>query len=185
MRLASAAPRRPGLRRRWAAAPLAPWRALALLLAAGALLALLPATAAAQEIGYRPHPETDEARRAIGQLRSPYCPGLMLEVCPSGQAEMLRDSIRMLAAGGMPPGEIVEWMIANHGEEWRAAPKRSGLGLWAWLLTPIVLLFGAGVVAHRIRVLRGGAAPAGGDAPLTPDEEDELERQLAAVGEEE
>ena len=30
------------------------------------------------------------ATEAISQIRSPYCPGLMLEVCPSQQAEFLR-----------------------------------------------------------------------------------------------
>jgi cytochrome c-type biogenesis protein CcmH/NrfF len=179
MRAASAAPRRAGLRAPGRVAPLALLLALAVLLAAGALLAL-PSAAAAQEIGYRPQPESDAARRAIGQLRSPYCPGLMLEVCPSANAEMLRDSIRMLANQGTPPDEIVEWMIANHGEEWRAAPKRSGLGLWAWILPPLVLLLGAGVVGHRIRLLRRGAVT--GDAsPLSPEEQAELDGQLAAA----
>jgi cytochrome c-type biogenesis protein CcmH/NrfF len=151
---------------------------VAALLALGAALAPLPA--AAQEVGYRPQPESDAARRAIGQLRSPYCPGLMLEVCPSANAEMLRDSIRMLANEGTPPDAIVEWMISNHGEEWRAAPKRSGLGLWAWILPPAVLLLGAGVVGHRIRLLRSGAVQ--GDAsPLSPEEQAELDGQLAAA----
>lgn len=96
-------------------------------------------------------PNAAVARDAISQLRSPYCPGLMLEVCPSPQAEVLRDSIRELAAAGEPADEIVEWMLARHGEEWRALPKRSGGGLWAWIIPPVVLLGGAAVVARRLR----------------------------------
>jgi cytochrome c-type biogenesis protein CcmH/NrfF len=68
----------------------------------------------------------DAAERAIGQVRSPYCPGLMLEVCPSPEAGALRDSIRDLAREGMGEQELMEWMIDRHGEEWRAVPKRSG-----------------------------------------------------------
>ena len=73
------------------------------------------------------------AQRAIEQLRSPYCPGAMLEICPSDQARLLRDSIYDLAAAGWTTEQLVEWMLANHGEEWRALPRRSGAGLWAWL----------------------------------------------------
>ncbi|MBA2245822.1 MAG: cytochrome c-type biogenesis protein CcmH [Gemmatimonadetes bacterium] len=121
------------------------------------LLLVLAVPALAQSpAAQRPaaHSDSDVAREAIGQLRSPYCPGLMLEVCPSGQAEMLRDSIRMLAQQGQRANQIVEWMIANHGEEWRAVPKRSGAGLWAWVLPPLALLFGVGLVAAKLRSMR-------------------------------
>ncbi len=133
-----------GLRRR------AVWLSLLLL-----LVLAVPALAQAPAPAPRPmHPDSEVAREAIGELRSPYCPGLMLEVCPSGQAEMLRDSIRMLAQEGRSADWIVERMIANHGEEWRAIPKRSGAGLWAWILPPLALLLGVGVVAAKLHSLR-------------------------------
>jgi len=115
---------------------------------------LASAPAAAQRIQDRPHRE--EADRAIDRLRSPYCPGFMLRVCTSGQAAALRDSIYDLAAEGMGSDELVEWMIGRHGEEWRAVPKRSGAGLFAWVIPPVaVLLAVAGVVTwlrgHRPR----------------------------------
>jgi cytochrome c-type biogenesis protein CcmH/NrfF len=118
------------------------------------LLALLAAPAAAQ--GEARAKAT--AQEAISQLRSPYCPGLMLEVCPSAQAELLRDSIRAMAAAGVGTKEIVEDVLARHGEEWRAVPKKSGVGLWAWIATPAVLLLGVLLVAVRLRTMRGGAA---------------------------
>jgi cytochrome c-type biogenesis protein CcmH/NrfF len=105
----------------------------------------------------------DTAERAIGKIRSPYCPGLMLEVCPSPEAEALRDSIRDLAGEGMAEAEIVEWMIGRHGEEWRAIPKRSGRGMFAWLLPPLFLVVGAGLLVVRLRRDRKGVLerPAG------------------------
>ncbi|MGH7457871.1 MAG: cytochrome c-type biogenesis CcmF C-terminal domain-containing protein [Longimicrobiaceae bacterium] len=106
----------------------------------------------------------DEARAAIGRLKSPYCPGLMLEVCPSGQAAALRDSIHDLAGTGMDAGQLVAWTLARHGEEYRAVPQRKGFGVWAWLIPPGVLLLGALLVAWKLRGLgfpgRGGPAPA-------------------------
>src|SRR5690606_31134674 len=105
------------------------------------------------------------------------CPGLMLEVCPSPQAGLLRDSIRELAAAGEPANEIIEWMIARHGEEWRAVPKRSGGGLWAWLLPPVVLLGGAALVTHHLRSRR----PAPVDVAYEPPALSSAERERLAA----
>ncbi len=150
----------------------------------GFLLLLLvlaaPALAQAPAVERRQlHPDSDVAREAISQLRSPYCPGLMLEVCPSGQAEMLRDSIRMFAQQGMSAHQIVEWMLATHGEEWRAIPKRSGAGLWAWLLPPLALLAGLGLVAAKLHSLRSRQnVPAEKAPPLSEDERQQLAAAL-------
>jgi cytochrome c-type biogenesis protein CcmH len=99
-------------------------------------------------------PNAGEAERAIAQLRSPYCPGLMLETCPSPPAAALRDSIYDLAAEGLSTPEIVEWMLARHGEEFRGVPQRSGAGLWAWVVPPLALLVGVGAVLGWLRANR-------------------------------
>jgi cytochrome c-type biogenesis protein CcmH/NrfF len=121
------------------------------------LAAALPAAAQAQ-------PTTTDGERAaaeaIRQIRSPYCPGLMLEVCPSTPAEAMRDSIREMAAAGVPPRAIVEDFIARHGEEWRAVPKRTGAGLWAWIIPPFALLLGGVFLAGRLRAMRGRGSDA-------------------------
>lgn len=122
-------------------------------LALAALLWLGPSPLVAQRVEERPH--SDEARRAIDQLRSPYCPGFMLETCTSSQAAALRDSIYDLAAAGMPSNEIVEWMLEGHGEEWRAVPRRSGPGLWAWLIPPLAFIAGLAIVLAWLRASRG------------------------------
>lgn len=81
-------------------------------------LALLPAAAAAQ----RP-PSTGEAmsvhpeaRTAIDRIKSPYCPGMMLEVCTSEGGAMLRDSIQRMAGRGLSADSIVEVIIGQYGE---------------------------------------------------------------------
>lgn len=117
----------------------------------------------------------DQARRtadaAISRLRSPYCPGLMLEVCPSSPAEALRDSIRVMAAQGRSADAIVEDVLARHGEEWRAVPKRSGAGLLAWLILPLALVVGGLVLWGRIKVMRSqGPAPAAGGGAMSEEE---------------
>ncbi len=94
------------------------------------------------------------ARAAIQQLRSPYCPGLMLEVCPTTQAKLLRDSLQMMAWEGATSDSIVSWMLASYGDEYRGVPLTRGGGLLAWLMPPIVLLAGFIIVALALRHFR-------------------------------
>jgi cytochrome c-type biogenesis protein CcmH/NrfF len=105
---------------------------------------------------FRPHPE---AEKAISRLLSPFCPGFMLSQCPAAESLALRDSIQALALQGWNADALEAWMLANHGESYRAVPQRSGAGLLAWLLPPVALLFGAGVVGSVLRRRSGEAAP--------------------------
>lgn len=127
------------------------------------------------------------ATEAISQIRSPYCPGLMLEVCPSPQAELLRDSIHTMAAEGQSVSQIVERVLAAHGEQYRGLPKKSGAGFWAWVMPPLVLLAGLALVAWRIRRLRvaraGMVEPEA--APLSEEERARLEAALRGFDREE
>lgn len=125
-------------------------------------------------------PETvhPEARRAISEIRSPYCPGLMLEVCPSPDAAVLRDSIDTLARSGLAADSIVELMLARYGEEWRAVPRREGAGWWAWLMPAGVLLLGSLTVAFVLSRRRRGVVPAGDSEPATPEDEERLRRAI-------
>ena len=127
------------------------------------------------------------AQEAISQIRSPYCPGIMLEVCPTQQADFLRDSIRTMAAQGQGAQQIVERVLAAHGEQYRGLPKKSGIGAWAWVMPPLVLLVGLGLVAVRIGQLRrkhaGMAEP--GAAPLSDEERARLDAALRGFDREE
>lgn len=155
-------------------------RAAALRRAAGVVSLLIlgtlsPATLAAQA---QAPDAAAEAEKAIEQLRSPYCPGLMLEVCPSPQAGALRDSIRDLAQEGRTSDELVEWMIARHGEEWRGVPQRRGRGLLAWLVPPLALLAAGAVVVSRLRRDRADSVAS---APAADSISDADRERLAAA----
>lgn len=128
------------------------------------------------------HPE---ARRAISEIRSPYCPGLMLEVCPSPDAAVLRDSIDTLARSGLAADSIVELVIARYGEEWRAVPRREGAGWWAWLMPAGVLLLGSLMVAFVLSRRRRGAVPAGDSESTRPEDEEKLRRAMSDLDESE
>ena len=129
------------------------------------------------------HPE---ARAAIDRIRSPYCPGMMLAVCTSAGGAMLRDSIQRMAEAGLPADSIVERIIAEYGEEWRAEPRRSGVGIWAWILPPAGLIAGLAAVFLVLARRRGSApaAEAGPEAP-SPAEEARLREALEELDREE
>ena len=121
------------------------------------------------------HPEGDVA---IGRLRSPFCPGLMLEICPSPQAKMLRDTLQLMAKGGAPADSLVSWMLANYGEEYRAVPQTRGSGLWAWLMPPLALLAGLFSVVVALRHFR---ARRDADPPVVSPLSEEDESVLASA----
>lgn len=149
---------------------------------AGLAILLVAAADGGQVPGEPAGPQTPnpEAEKAISRLRSPFCPGLMLEVCPSPQAAVLRDSIQTLARNGMTADSIVEWMVSEYGEEWRAMPRAEGRGLLAWVMPPAFLVAGLVAVALALRQFRA-RAPARGRAPgeeISPEEEARLKMAL-------
>ena len=123
-----------------------------------------------------PHPAANEA---IARLKSPYCPGQMLEVCSSYTGALLRDSIQSMAREGWTTDELVDWVLANHGEEYLAYPDASGTGLLAWLVPPAAILVGILVVVAALRYMRRGAPPEEiADIELSAEEEERLREAM-------
>lgn len=158
-------------------------------------VALLPASAVGQSQhelpprGEGPETRNPEAARAIDRLWSPYCPGFMLEVCPSAEAAALRDSLQMLAVEeGYTAGQLVDWVVANHGEEYLAMPRRSGVSLLAWWIPPLAVVAGLGIVVvtlWKMRAARAAAGPREVPAELTDDEERRLREAMQEMDAEE
>lgn len=159
----------------------------------GALLAFLVALALSTDpvfagTGQRsgePVRVLEEAQGAISRLRSPFCPGLMLEVCPSPQAEILRDSIQALAAQGWGESELVEWVVATYGEEYRAVPEPEGRGLLAWVIPPAALLLGLAIVLVALGRVRGVGQTGSTPGEVSPEDEARLARALQELEESE
>ena len=121
------------------------------------------------------------ADRAEGRIRSPFCPGLMLEVCPTPQASALRDTIRAWAGTGVTADSIVALVVAQYGEEYRGYPEPEGRGWLAWLVPPAVMLLGVLAIAAALKHLRrSGEARA---HPVTEADADEVKRALRELEE--
>jgi len=130
-----------------------------------------------------PYQRPRAAVEAISRLKSPYCPGQMLGTCPSGGGAALRDSIETRAEAGWTTDEIVEWVVANYGERYRALPRTEGGDLLAWLVPPAAGLIGVGVLLvalGRIRQRRKERGEPSAD-DVTEEEERRLREALQAL----
>jgi cytochrome c-type biogenesis protein CcmH/NrfF len=125
-------------------------------------------------------PETERvAQAAMSQLRSPVTPFHTLDMCPDAAAAALRDTVRADAARGLTAGQIVEATIARRGEELRIVPRRSGVGLWAWIAPPAVLVVGLFAIGAWLRRSRAAAAVEPAPDALSSEERDLLAAELA------
>lgn len=146
------------------------------------LAAVLPASAAraqAPEV-VLDAPTEAVAREAMMQLRSPVTVYHTLDMCPDPAAAALRDTVRLAAQRGDTPDRIIEDVVARRGERLRLAPRQEGVGLWAWLAPPAVLLLGVFVVGAKLRRLRrteGPYTPAEA-TPLSSEERASLDAAL-------
>ena len=103
----------------------------------------------------------------------------MLQVCSSYSGAALRDSIQAMAREGWTTDELVEWVLANHGEEYLAYPDSSGTGLLAWIVPPAALLLGILVVVSTLRYMRQSAPPVQtANTEFSDDEEDRLREAM-------
>ena len=150
------------------------------------LLMVLPTGLQAQDVSVAQtqHPE---AKEAIESLKSPYCPGLMLEVCTSSQGAALRDSLQTMAEEGGTADELISWVLGNHGEVYLALPRAEGRGLLAWVIPPAVFILGLLLVIGTLRVMKRAAGPEEERkaADLSSEEEVRLESALKQLEEEE
>jgi cytochrome c-type biogenesis protein CcmH/NrfF len=133
------------------------------------LLSAVPASAQTPPASGEAMTIHPEAKAAIDGLWSPYCPGMMLAVCTSSGGAMLRDSAQSWALQGLSADSIIERVVREYGEEYRAEPPAAGTGLLAWVIPPLILLAGLGAVAVVLaRRRRATAAQAPSEAPLGP-----------------
>ena len=88
------------------------------------------------------------ALEIYGQVMSPYCPGRLLNDCPSSAAEELRTEIQGQLKTGESKEDVVEGLYKRFGEKIRPVPGTAGIGLLGWLM-PILLVI-AGVLVMGV-----------------------------------
>jgi len=98
------------------------------------------------------------------ELMSPFCPGRTLASCPSPQAAELVQWIVLQEASGATKEEVIEQLIARHGEEILGAPPAEGITLWAYVFPVFGILAGAGIAFIVLRRIVAGDRETGAPA---------------------
>ena len=122
-------------------------RAVALLVAA--ILVTAPAALRAQQPAT--HVGEEGVYEIASQLRCVVCQNLSVADSPSEMAQQMRAIIRERLAAGETPDQVVRYFIERYGEWILLAPRRRGFTLLVWILPPLALLAGLGVVALVLR----------------------------------
>lgn len=117
----------------------------AIALVALALAALAPGPALAQAPAT---PVTEQAVYDVAtQLRCVVCQNLSVADSPSEMAHQMRALIRERLAAGDRPEQVIQYFVDRYGEWILLAPRRQGFTLLVWVLPPLAVLVGLGVVA--------------------------------------
>lgn len=118
-----------------------------------------------------PTPSDDEVNAIARQLYCPVCDNVPLDVCPTKACEQWRGTIREKLALGWDEDQIKEYFVAQYGDGVLATPPARGLNWLVYVLPPVVILIGAGIL---YRVFRGWTTG-------TEDEERSMEIQKEMV----
>lgn len=135
----------------------------------------------------QPTPSDDDVNRVAKQLYCPVCENIPLDVCPTQACQDWRELIRLKLSEGWSDQQIKDYFALQYGDRVLAEPPRRGLNWLVYVLPPLVLLGGAGVLFLVLRKMRRSpeeqiAQPAGESPDAGPADdylkrvEDELKR---------
>jgi cytochrome c-type biogenesis protein CcmH len=117
------------------------------------------------------HVDEEQVHTIAMQLRCVVCQNLSVADSPSEMASQMRGVIRERLAAGQTPAEVVEYFVDKYGEWILLEPRRRGFTALVWLMPPLALLIGLGIVAVLIarwtRRRPSATAPAGIDPAMS------------------
>ncbi len=119
------------------------------------------------------------ARQLSKELRCMVCQNQSIDDSDAPLARDLRLLVRERIATGESDKQVMDFLVARYGEFVLLKPRLELHTLLLWLLTPLVLMAGAGALwwQNRRRNRGNGGAPT---VALTAEEEARIERLLQA-----
>lgn len=124
-----------------------------------------------------------KATNLYQQVFSPFCPGRSLNDCPSSKAAELKDQMRAELEAGKAPEVILNEVIQKFGEEYRAVPRFTGVGMFVWLVpigfVALGLLIAVGLSIRRKKSV--STEPARAAPVLSPEEERRIQEELSRL----
>lgn len=113
-----------------------------------------------------PTPSDNDVNAVAKQMFCPVCENIPLDVCPTQACHEWRELIRQKLAEGWTDTQIKDYFAAQYGDRVLAEPPRRGLNWLVYVLPPLFILIGAGLVFNVLRSMRRPAVPA--SAPVEP-----------------
>lgn len=143
-----------------------------------------PAAVRAQD-GTPPPAITDDQVNAVAkQLYCPVCENVPLDVCPTQACSQWRATIREKLEAGWTTQQVLDYFAAQYGERVLANPSTSGLSVLIWVIPPVAVALGAGLLwfflysQRRSQRHTAPAAPAPPAAPSNDEYVARLEQEL-------
>jgi cytochrome c-type biogenesis protein CcmH len=112
------------------------------------------------------------ARELSRELRCMVCQNQSIDDSEAPLARDLRLLVRERIAAGDSNSQVIDFLVARYGEFVLLKPRFERQTFLLWLLTPLVLVAGAGALWLQLR--RRPESGGGTSPPLTPDEEAKL-----------
>ncbi len=145
--------------------------------------AFAQAPAAPQQPQAKPTPSDDDVNRVARQLFCPVCENIPLDVCPTQACHDWRELIRQKLGDGWSDQQIKDYFAQQYGDRVLAEPPRRGLNWLVYLLPPVAIVVGGGIVWRVLSSMRknasAGSAAGPGAAnttPLTPSDDPYMAR---------
>jgi cytochrome c-type biogenesis protein CcmH len=109
----------------------------------------------------RSEPISLEERESVAQgidksLMCPVCPSETIDQSQVEIARQMRVMVREKLAQGESRNEILQFFVDRYGPGILAEPPRSGFNLLVWIVPPVALLLGSGILAMTVLAMRRG-----------------------------
>ena len=106
-------------------------------------------------------PTSSQDLEAVAQgidkaLICPICPSETIDQSQVKLAKQMRAMVREKLAQGESRSEILQFFVDRYGLGVLAEPPRSGFNLLVWVIPPIALLVGIGILAMTVQAMRRG-----------------------------
>jgi cytochrome c-type biogenesis protein CcmH/NrfF len=124
-----------------------------------------------------------EATNLYQQVFSPFCPGRSLNDCPSSKAGELKDEMRAELEAGKSPEVILNEVFQKYGDQYRAVPQFSGVGVLVWLV-PIGFVAIGLAIAVGVSISRKKSASVtvfSNKTAISADEERRIQEELSKL----
>jgi cytochrome c-type biogenesis protein CcmH len=89
-------------------------------------------------------------------LMCPVCPSETIDQSQVEIANQMRVMVREKLAEGESRSNILQFFVNRYGPGILAEPPKSGFNLLVWIVPPVALLVGIGILAITLRAMRRG-----------------------------